>query len=70
MDVENLQKYLRLENLSQLILLKKRKTFAISMNYFMKNLRNEITLVSTEKLMRSYTSGTRDVMLLILIQMD
>ena len=31
------------------------------MNYFMKNLRNEITLASSEKSMRSYVSGTRDI---------
>ena len=37
------------------------------MSYVMKNLRNEIALASTEKLMRSYTSGTKDVSF---IQMD
>ena len=31
------------------------------MNYFMKNLRNEITLASSEKSVRSYASGTRDI---------
>ena len=40
------------------------------MNYFMKNLRNEIDLASSEKLMRSYTSDTRDNVLLAFIQMD
>ena len=58
------------EKLPQPILLKKRKTFAVSMNYFMKNLRNEIALANTEKLMRSYTSGTRDVVLLTFNPMD
>ena len=38
--------------------------------YFMKNLRNEIALASTEKLIRSYTSDTRDVALLTFIKMD
>ena len=52
------------------ILLKKRKTFTVSMNYFMKNLRNEIDLASSEKLMRSYTSDNRDNVLLKFIQMD
>ena len=36
----------------------------------MKNLRNEIALASTEKLMRSYTSGTRDVVLLTFIKIE
>ena len=67
LDVENLQKS---ETLPQQIMIKKRKTFAVSMNYFMKNLRNEIALASTEKLIRSYTSITRDFMLLTCIQMD
>ena len=44
LKVANLQKYSQLEKLPQLILLKKRKTFAVSMNYFMKNLRNEIAV--------------------------
>ena len=38
--------------------------------YFMKNLRNEIVLASIEELMRSYTSDTRDVVLLTFIKMD
>ena len=67
LDVENLQKS---EKLPQQILITKRKTFAVSMNYLMKNLRNKIPLASTEKLIRSYTSGARDFMLLTCIQMD
>ena len=52
------QKYSRLEKLPQQILLKKRRTFAVSMDNFMKKLRNKIALASTEKLMKSYASGT------------
>ena len=37
------------------------------MNYFVKNLRNEIALAGTGKLMRFYMSGIRDVVLLIFV---
>ena len=40
------------------------------MNYFMKNLRNETALASTEKLLRSYKSVAREVMLLTFIQIS
>ena len=40
------------------------------MNCFMKNERNEIVLASTEELMRFYTTGTRDVVLLTFVQMN
>ena len=49
-NVENLQKYSRSEKLPQQIFLKKIKTFAASMNYFMKYLSNEIALASNKKL--------------------
>ena len=40
------------------------------MNYFMKNLKNEIALASTKILMRSYTSATRDSVILTFTQTD
>ena len=48
--------------------LKKRKPLAISMNYFVRDLRNEIALASTKKSKRFYVSVIGDV-LLIFVQM-
>ena len=69
LDAENLQKYSVLEKLLLQLLLKKKRPFAFSSNYFVKNLTNEIALASTGKLIGISMSGTRDVVLSIFMQM-
>ena len=68
-ECRNLLKYLKLEKLLLQTFLKNRSLFVASMNYFVKSLRNIISLASTKKSMTFYTCGIRDVVLRIFIQM-
>ena len=51
-------------------IIKEEKNICSQHELFHEKLKNEIVLASTKILLRSYTSGNRDVVLLTFIQMD